>query len=84
MRDVEEFKTAAREKDITKWVVNDCSICGYQCAYLIRGDEVYYDAGCGCVYYPPHLRSWQDIADSYNMQKSPEYIKEMDEFWGFK
>lgn len=30
-----------------------------------------------------HPRTWQEIADHYNMQKSEKYRNELNDFWGF-
>lgn len=84
MKTVQDFKTAAKEKNITRWNIHDCSICGYVCGYIIQGDQVYYDSGCDCIGRENvQPRSWHDIVEHYNMQTSEKYIKEMNAFWGF-
>lgn len=84
MKTVDDFKKAAKDKNITRWNINDCSICGYKCGFNISGDEVSYDPGCNCVWGGSESRTWQDLADDYNMQTDKKFIKEMNEFWGFK
>lgn len=84
MRSGDDFKKQAVKLNITKWPMHDCSICGYPCGYLFRGDEVFYDSGCDCVNYTNiQPRNWEDVAEHYNMQSHPDVIKKMDEFWGF-
>lgn len=90
IRTIEEFKKQAKEKNITRWDIHDCSMCGYWCGYEIRGDIVTYDSGCDCVWGGEHTSSWEELAESYN-QNTPEknplisekYTKETDDFWGF-
>jgi len=84
MKIVEDFKRQAKEKNITRWNIHDCYMCGYQCGYIIRGDKVFYDSGCDCTGGSPlQIRSWEDLTGFYNMQNSKKYINEMDKFWGF-
>lgn len=83
--EAEAFRKAQKEKNISRWAIHDCSICGYQCGYVFRGDDVFYDSGCNCTNFDGfQLRSFADVASHYNMQRNPDYIKKMDEFWGFK
>jgi len=89
-RNAKEFEQKAKEKGITKWNMHDCSICGYKCGYIIRGDKVTYDPGCDCVNGPERESSWDHLADHYNRNQrennehiEQKFIDEMDEFWGF-
>ena len=81
---IEDFKKQAKEKNITRWNIHTCSMCGYQCGFIIQGDKLYYDNGCYCSMNPPTSRDWQYLANHYNMQENKKVIKEMDKFWGFK
>lgn len=84
MKTPEDFKKAAELKKITFWLVHNCSICEYPCGYIIRNNDVLYDSGCYCVnYINEQPTSWEDLAGFYNMQKYPDYIEEMNKFWGF-
>ena len=80
-----DFRAAAEKHGITRWQIHDCSICDYPCGYLFRGDEVFYDSGCDCVTYRSdlHPRSWEDVAEQYNMQSHPAVIEAYDTFWYF-
>jgi hypothetical protein len=84
MRTMEEFKQA-KKNNITRWSIYLCSLCGYDCGYIFDGENVSYDSGCYCVTYCPCIkpRSWEDVADYYNMQKNENHIAKMDLFWGF-
>ncbi len=83
-RSAEDFKKQAKEKGITRWVIHHCSMCDYPCGYLFNGDKVEYDAGCGCVTYRDvQSRTWDNVAEHYNMQKNEKVIAQMDKFWGF-
>lgn len=83
MKKIEDFKKQAKEKDIKRWNIHDCSMCGYQCGYIIRDNGVFYDSGCGCSHGPLRESSFEEIAEHYNMQSNKKVIKEMDKFWGF-
>lgn len=82
----EQFKQQVAKKNILKWPVHDCSMCGYECGYLFNyeGYEVVYDNGCYCTGITRNSqRSWEDVLEHYNLQTHPDVIKEMDKFWGF-
>jgi hypothetical protein len=54
-----------------------CSICRYPLGYIVRSfedDDVVFDAGCDCTSRGPVYRysSFDDIANSYNIQKNDE------------
>lgn len=83
MKTGEDFEKQAKEKGITRWLIHDCSMCGYHCGFYFRGKVVEYDNGCGCVMNPRSPRTWEDVAEHYNMQTNKKVIKEMDKFWGF-
>lgn len=86
MKLAEDFKTQAKIHNITYWHLRNCSMCDYELGYYFRDDErVEYDNGCGCTGGSSFSqRTWQDIADHYNMQTHPEYIKKMNAFWKFE
>ena len=92
MKTIQDFQQKAKEKDIKFVPIHKCSICGYQCGYVIEGDNVGYDSGCDCTYNGGGIqrRSWQEIADDYNRNQrennkdiSQEWLDETDKFWGF-
>lgn len=31
-----------------RWVLHECSMCGYPCGFDIREGRIYYDNGCDC------------------------------------
>lgn len=50
---------------------HDCSLCGYMTAFLIRGDDVFFDAGCYCTCRDASRpSSFEELADWYNMQSN--------------
>lgn len=91
MKTAQDFQQKAKEKNITFVPIHKCSMCDYQCGYIIQGEDVYYDSGCNCTGGSEHQnRSWQDIADDYNRNQrennkniSQEWLDETDKFWGF-
>ena len=89
MRRTEEFIESAIKNNIRSWGIHNCSLCDYLCGYIFfseyHGFEVLYDNGCDCTRrYVIGPRNWENVSDLYNIQKSPEVIKQMNEFWGFK
>lgn len=86
MRTPEEFKLHARKHRISYWPVRECSICGYQLGYHFSvSGNVAFDPGCDCVRYRPGFvaRSWQEVANLYNLQTDPRVIEGYDFFWHF-
>lgn len=81
-----DFQVAAFKYRPNKWVIHNCSICNYPCGYVFcpNHELVGYDSGCNCTRQENiNQCSWDKLAEYYNMQKNEEYIKKMDEFWGF-
>lgn len=86
MKSGEDFRKSAIENNIHHWPVHNCSMCGYECGFLFdyRGYPVVYDAGCDCTrQYVKHERSWDDVAEQYNIQKNEKVINEMNKYWRF-
>jgi hypothetical protein len=83
----EHFKQAALALKISFWPVHRCSICNYQCGYMFfayDGFDVVYDRGCDCTRrYEKVGRSWDAVAESYNMQSDANVIEKQKQFWGF-
>ena len=83
----EDFQRQVKEHDIRSWTLRHCSMCDAPLEFIFDGDDVFYDSNCDCVTYRtmPAPRTYEDIADIYNMNISvKEWIKEIDEFFGFK
>ena len=81
-----DFQIAAFNKRPPKWVIHECSLCHYPCAYVFDGnhERVAYDSGCDCTRQTNiNECSWDRLAEYYNMQTNQDYIKKMNEFWGF-
>ena len=82
----EHFKEAVKRLGISRWNVWNCSMCGYECGFVFRNDDsVFYDPGCGCVTHnvPLEPRTWEDVANFYNIQKNENIIAKMDALWRF-
>ena len=83
-RTAEEFAVAAAERQISRWNIHDCSICNYPCGFVFDDGVVGYDPGCDCTgRYWLEARTWDDVAQQYNMQDHPDVIAKYDAFWGF-
>ena len=92
MKTSEQLKEQAKKIGLEFWKVNSCSMCGYDCGYVIRGENVGYDTGCDCTYGRGGIepRTWENLAGTYNMNQpennpkiSAEYLKELNEIWKF-
>ena len=93
MKTKEQLKEQAEKIGLKKWEINNCSGCGYSCGYIINGNEVAYDAGCGCTWNPPEPRSWEDLTETFNRNqpennpdfkgKHPEAYEEHYAVWQF-
>ena len=83
MKTGEELKRQAEVRNITRWDHHDCGLCGYMTAYHFRDGEVYFDPGCYCANGGMSPRSWDDVAEFYNMQTHPETQARFAAFWGF-
>ena len=88
MRTRIDFQVAAFYNKPGKWFIRECSICNYPLCYVFSPcfEYVGFDKGCNCSLKGTNIAecSWSDLANYYNMQTDPEYIKKMDEFWGFE
>lgn len=71
IKTTQELKEQAEKIGLKRWNIHTCSMCGYSCGYIIEGDEVFYDAGCGCLYNPPQPRTWGDLTSAFN-RNQPE------------
>ena len=90
-RPVENFQRAAIERGIREWRISSCSLCGYRTGFIIEGEGVLFDAGCGCSWRGPEPASWERLAEHYNRNqpdRNPQaegkaWLAEMQAFWGF-
>ena len=95
IKTIEELKKQAKDKDIKLYPVHKCSMCNYQCGFIIDKTEenegVYYDSGCYCTGRSCiEPRSWNELADTYNMNQpennknvGKKFLDELDETWNF-
>jgi len=85
MKTADEFKVQAEKKEITGWDSHGCSLCGYVVGYKFKDGHVGYDNGCDCTGgQNVRMSSWEEVAESYNMQSNENVIRKMNEFWGFE
>ncbi len=86
-RTAEEFRLSAINNKIDCWPIHDCSLCGYECAYLFFQyieNDVVYDSGCDCTFQRvKHIRTWEDVAVQFNRQSHPDTIAKYNNFWKF-
>ena len=84
LKTAEELKEQAKKIGLKFYPVHKCSMCGYQCGYVISDnfERVEYDNGCDCVNYTIiQPRSWEDLASTYNMN---QYLEELNNVWKFE
>ena len=68
----DEVKDAVERLNITWWPIRKCSMCYQPIGYSFNSNgEVFFNPGCGCVTYssPPEPRTWEDVANQFNMQR---------------
>lgn len=83
----EDVKKAMKEAGLSRIVVRDCSMCSYPLAYVVKGDDLYFDRGCWCGTKgvgPLAKISWNDPASMINMQSREEHRQELMIKFGFK
>lgn len=91
IKTADELKAQAIKIDLGFYPVNKCSMCGYQCGYIIAGDKVVYDSGCYCVDDSnKQTRDWEDLAKTYNLNQpennpeiSQKFLDEENKIWQF-
>lgn len=80
-KDGQFFYEQVEKLGITFWQLGECSFCKYQVGFIFKNGEVYYDSGCNCLPSKPFKRTWQHVADTYNMQRDFNVIKAFNKFW---
>ena len=83
----EDFRRQVKDLGIKSWTLRECSMCETPLNFIFDGDDVYYDSNCECVTYRtiPQLRTYEDIADIYNMNLGAhQFIRKINSFFGFK
>lgn len=65
----EQVKEAVKKAGLTWIPHHDCSICGQDVGYIVNGDDLYFRSGCGCSWSPDRPCSWDEAAESINMQQ---------------
>lgn len=85
MKSPDDFARAVSERQLSRFNLRDCSMCGYPVGYVFGAGRIAIDTGCDCVTYGPVITEteWESLADHYNRQKNPEYIAQMDAYFGF-
>jgi len=69
-----ELLRTIRERDIRRWTLRECSMCGRPLYYIFENpDEVWFSSACDCVRYEsaPEPRTWDEVLRCFNMQ-TPE------------
>jgi hypothetical protein len=94
IKTADQLKEQAKKIHLTFWPIHDCSICGYTCGYYFEHDweDVFYDSGCDCVTYSNiQERSWENVADNYNLNQpennpkiSKEFLDKLNKIWQFE
>ena len=85
MKTGNDFKEQVKKHNIGWWTVRHCSFCNHPIGYNFRPfGSVVFDGGCNCANISnKQVRSWDDVAEIYNIQTNTEVIAEMDKFWHF-
>lgn len=78
------LRQQAIKYDVTHWIIHSCSLCGVPVGYFFESDKsgVWFDGSCNCSsVFGPQVRSWDEIAGHFNLQRHPDVIKKYQEFW---
>lgn len=85
MKTGDDFRKQVKLHGITKWPSHPCSICNVWVGYEFHDGAPYYNSSCGCSGGSAlQVRTWDDVAEMYNMQVTPSVIEKMDKFWHFE
>lgn len=65
----QEQIAALRKQGNGRILIRECTMCGYELAYIWRGEELFYDTGCPCTGMRGGLepRQIKDLEDFLNM-----------------
>jgi hypothetical protein len=78
----EQVKDAMIGASITRLQHHECGDCHKSTYYCREGSRLYYDPSCECRNATPQPRSWQEAADSINLQTDPEIQILVAKSWG--
>ncbi len=79
----EEIKAAVKARDMERWDLRECSICGTAIGYLFLSKNLpFFDTNCECSTMEsiPRKSSYQEIAEVVNMQNG-EAKEKLLKFW---
>lgn len=86
MKTADDFRQAAQQRNIERWDTRICGICGEPVGYVFIDGHVYFDSCCGCssYYTEPQRRTWDDVAELYQMNThNLKWIEATNQFWGW-
>ncbi len=92
IKTAEELKQQAIKENIQFYPVRNCSICGYPCWYRFYDNynRVTYDSWCDCCRWWEQQRSWEDLANTYNINQpennpkiSKKFLDDLNKVWKF-
>lgn len=67
-----QVKQAMYNADINIVDHHRCAICDEMTYYFTRGDDIYFNAACGCARSAPQKREWDDLANWINIQTNDD------------
>ncbi len=83
-----DFKEAIISKEISNWIIHNCSMCNYPCGFVFNicdGDvSVGYDSGCDCISRPLQYRDLESVKNQFDIQTNQNVIKKYRKFFGFQ
>ena len=86
---LETMRIMGEDRELARWSIHDCSMCGYRCGYIINlkprpGEAtVLYDAGCRCgAGFNITPRTFEDMYSHYSMQSNEEVKRRMEAEFG--
>ena len=70
----EDVETAVRERSIKSWKLRECGLCKTPLYYTFEDGKVFFNPNCECITCeaPPMMRTYDDVAKCFNIQRKLE------------
>ncbi len=78
MKTPEQFKQAIEQRNITFFVLRDCSICHADFGFIFARGEIFVDTNCNCCPFNPmscRKTNFEYLAGIYNQESEESYFR---------
>jgi hypothetical protein len=78
----DHVRSVVRASGRSWWTLRACSICDRPVGYSFAATDPAWDGSCDCTptWTPPETRTWEEVAEHFNMQSAPTREAEWDRF----